>query len=106
MLVTGRKPKLKRLWMVLLPDKVKITIQYDGRGSDCDARCGLDWSSSSVAEMAIHRLKDKFGDRVKMEISEADSETSLSINGQVRIAGPFDLRQLMDAIEMEMEMKR
>ena len=85
----------------------------------------MDWSSAEAISLATERIRDQFGDRVELEyldlsksvINHRALELSqriknenlslplLTINGQPRISGQFDIRQLVDAIETEVEIK-
>lgn len=104
---------------------LQITIVDDSRGEKCDAECGLDWSSAEVIALANQRIKDRFGEKIELayldlanatanrytlELSQGIKEKNrllplLTINGQPRISGQFDIRQLVDAIEAEMEIE-
>ncbi len=102
---------------------IQITIVDDSRGEKCDAECGLDWSSAEVITLASQRIKDRFGEKIELEYLDLAKATAnrhtlelsqeikgknlllplLTINGRLRISGIFDVRQLLDAIEAEME---
>ena len=102
---------------------VQIIIVDDSKGEKCDAHCGMDWSSAEVISLATERIKDQFGGKIKieyldlskpitnhhaLELSQQVKDKNLSlpllvINSQPRISGQFDIRQLMDAIEAEVE---
>jgi len=102
---------------------IQIVIVDDSRAEKCDAECGLDWSSAEVIALVRQRIKDRFGEEIPLEyldlpratanrhaseLSQEIKEQNLSfplltINGQPRISGQFDVRQLLDAIEAEME---
>ena len=91
---------------------------------DCDAACGTDWSSTEAIERAIQQIRDRFGVETRLEYVDLSQtiadhplaqwqqtikEKSLSvplllINGHLRVAGQFDTRQIIDAVEVEMEM--
>ena len=101
----------------------QITIVDDSKGEKCDAHCGVDWSSREAIALASQRIKDRFDDKIQikyldlskamathdaLEWSQAIENKNLSlplllINGQLRISGQFDVRQLLEAIEAEME---
>lgn len=88
---------------------------------ECDASCGEDWSSPDTITLASQRIKERFGDEIQLEYlnltkATTDRQTSkwrqaiknlsvpvLLINGEPRIAGQFSIRQLLDAIEAEIE---
>ncbi len=107
----------------LIKHSVKITIVDDRHKERCIADCGADWSSPETTALANQRIKERFGDKIQLEYLDlskpvTNKETSewsqviqdknlslplLLINGQPRISGQFDIRQLLDAIEAEME---
>jgi len=107
----------------LVKDSIKITIVDDSRRQECDAGCGVDWSSPETIALASQRIKDRFGDKIQLvyldlakakanrdtlewnqEIKDKDlSLPLLLLNGKLRLSGQFDIRQLLDAIEAEME---
>lgn len=104
-------------------DVIQITILGDSSREECDASCGEDWSSPEVIALARHRIKDGFGNKVRLEYLSLSKATAnhqvlewsqvikskslavplLLINGDPRISGRFDIRQLLDAIEAEIE---
>ena len=105
---------------------IKITIINDSCRQECEAECGIDWSSPEAVALASQRIKDRFGDGVQLayldlskavanhdalEWSEVIKDKDLLLplllsNGQLRISGRFDIRQLLDTIEVEIEMGR
>ena len=102
---------------------IKIIIVDDSQDKKCDAGCGVDWASTEAVTLAGQRIRDKFGDRVRLEYFNLSETTNyrhalelnqrindlslplLLINGEPRISGQFDIRLLLDAIDAEMEMK-
>ncbi len=104
---------------------IQVTIADNPKGEKCDAHCGLDWSSAETISLASEQIKGRFGDRIQLkyldlsqpitehhalELSQQVKDKDLSlpllvINGQPRISGQFDIRQLLDAIETEVEIK-
>ena len=101
---------------------IQISIVDDSEGEKCDARCGEDWSSAEVIALANQSIKERFGDKIKLEYLDLAKPMTnhvlelmqrirnenlplplLVINGEPRISGPFDIRQLLDAIDAEME---
>lgn len=102
---------------------VDIKIIDDTSRQDCDAACGTDWSSPEATGLAIQQVRDRFGEETNLEYidlsrtaadhpiaqwHQAIRERGLSvplllINGQLRIAGQFDTRQIIDAVETEIE---
>ena len=107
----------------LIKQTIQTTILDDSSQEKCDAACGVDWSSPEAIALASQRIKDKFGDKIQLkyldlskaaasrhtlEWSQAIKDKNLSlplllINGQPRISGQFDIRQLLDAIEAKLE---
>lgn len=104
---------------------IKVTIVYNSKikSEECDAYCGIDWSSAEAPVMVTQRVKERFGDRIQMEyldLSKPNHCTTelgqsikgesrplplLVIDGHTRISGQFDIRLLLDAIEAEIETK-
>jgi len=102
---------------------IEINIIDESDRRDCDAACGTDWSSPDALALATRQVRERFGggarleyldlsrstrDRQAREWRHAIREKNLSvplllINGRLRIAGQFDIRQLVDAVEAEME---
>ena len=102
---------------------IKITILDDSRQKECDAGCGTDWSSAEAIVLASQQIKDRFGDKIQLsylDLSKAvDNQDApkwneeiknknlslplLLINDHLRISGEFDIRQLIDTIEAEIE---
>ena len=104
---------------------VQVTIIDDPLlKQDCDMSCGTDWSSLQMLDLARKQITGKYGTNVQltyMDMTGDDTDRDIDkwmdsikkqnvvvpllvINGQVRISGNFDIRQMMDAIEVEMEM--
>ncbi len=105
-----------------MPERsIQITILNDKRKLSCEADCGIDWSSSEAIELASQQIKERFDKETNLEyveLAQANTNTQewknrietknlslplLIINGQLRISGPFDIRQLLDTIEAEIE---
>ena len=104
---------------------IEINIIDDTSRRDCDIDCGTDWSSREAVILANRQIKSRFGvetcfeyidlsrttpDHRTVQWSQAIKERNLSIpllliNGQLRIAGQFDARQIIDAVEVEMELR-
>ena len=107
----------------LIEHIIQITIVDDSCREECEAECGIDWSSPEALALASQRIRDRFGDGIEityLDISEAvtdddalkwskeikDKNLSLPlllVNGQLRIPGNFDIRQLLDVVEVEIE---
>ncbi len=109
----------------LVRHAIQITIVDDSKGEKCNAHCGVDWSSAEAIALASQRIKDRFGGKIQLEYLDLSKPMTtrralelnrqirnknlslplLLINGQLRISGQFDIRQLLDAIDAEMEIK-
>ncbi len=109
----------------LIKHTIKITIVDDSRAEKCETGCGLDWSSPEAIALVSQGAKNRFGDKVRLEYLDLAKATSnpealewsqviknknlplplLIIDGHPRISGPFDIRQLVDTIEAEMEIE-
>ena len=108
----------------LINHTIQITILNDGRGEKCDVKCGIDWSSTEAIDLASQRLNEKFGDKIELVYLDLSATSTnrdtlewrdtikdkdlslplLLVNGQPRISGPFDIRQLLDVVDAVMEM--
>ena len=104
---------------------IKVIIANDSTAAQCDAECGTDWSAAESIEMARRQIKDRFGGNIKLDYIDLSRPSSqpdvpalsreikskslvlplLLINGKPRISGLFDIRQLLDTIEVELEME-
>ena len=102
---------------------IQVIIIDDSKSEKCEASCGVDWSSSEVFALATKRIKDRFGNRVRLEHIDLSRPVSshryleltrgikdlplplLVIDGESRISGRFDIRMLLDAIEAEIEIR-
>lgn len=102
---------------------IKTIIVDNSKGEKCNARCGIDWSSAEVLARAREEINNRFGDGVQLEYLDTAIATNgcpgpelehaarnntlplLFINGELKIAGEFDIRLLLDAIDIEMEIK-
>ena len=102
---------------------IRIIILNDNRKQECDAACGEDWSLPETIALASQRIKDRFGDRAKLEYIDLpgapDNQQKLQwnrlikkknlslplllVNGEPRISGQFDIRQLLDVVDAEIE---
>ena len=103
--------------------QISVTIIYRSQGEKCKAACGLDWSSAETVSVMNQRVNERFGTSVKLTVVDLSLKNSVSlrfnqyvqkknlslplllVNEEVRISGEFDARQLMDAIEVEKELK-
>jgi disulfide oxidoreductase YuzD len=95
-------------------------------GKWCPEGCGVDWLKEENRNLARESIKQRFGDRVRIDffdlqdpsikqrfpqLVEKIKEESLYlpillINGEVRISGYFDFRMLLDMVEAEGELTR
>ncbi len=105
------------------PAAVKITIVADSSSQHCSGNCGGDWSFPDALDIARQRVKERFGDRVEIEVIDLPATGDnpgitqiktivqdmpfpvLLANGRPRIAGGFDIRQLLDVIEASLEVE-
>ena len=103
---------------------INITIINDSSREGCDVGCGEDWSSPEILTLVRQRIEDRFDDTIQLQYLDLSkvgpdhdalewntvieqknlSLPLLVINGQSRISGLFDIRQLLDTIEVEIEM--
>lgn len=108
---------------ILIEATVTISIIDESNRRDCDAGCGVDWSSPDAVALATRQIRDRFGNKARLQYLDLASSTDdrqanewrgvirerslsvplLFINGRLRIGGQFDIRQIIDAIEAEME---
>jgi disulfide oxidoreductase YuzD len=106
-----------------LAEGLKITVLGGEGQNKCDAGCGEDWSAPESRVFAAERIKERFGEEIPLEYLDIDASPDsrtvkewrgqiregnvvlplLLLNGQLRISGQFDIRQLLDAIEIEKE---
>lgn len=107
----------------MINDTIQITILDDTSREECETSCGEDWSSPEALTLARQRIQDRFGEKVQLEyldLSNASASRQISewsqlirsknlsvplllIDGETRIARQFDVRQLLDAVEAEIE---
>jgi len=103
---------------------IKVTIVYDSNAKKCEAACGLDWSSAETFTIMKRRVAERFEAIAKLELVDIARNNPrndkfkerikreslllpfLLIDNVLRISGEFDARQLLDAIEVETELKR
>jgi len=108
----------------LTKDIMQVTIVDDSNSEKCEAHCGVDWSSKEAITLACGRIRDRFGDNIQLEYLDLSKPIAdhhalelvqgiengnlslplLLINGEPRIAGQFDFRLLLDAINTEVEL--
>ena len=103
---------------------VEINIIDDTSRRDCDIDCGTDWSSEEAVVLANRQIESRFGIETRLEYIDLSRTTTdhratewrqtikerslpiplLLIDGHLRIAGQFDTRQIIDAVEAEREL--
>ncbi len=104
--------------------QVRVIVLNDSRIKGCEAACGIDWSDPEALAMAAGQVRDKFGEEIQIAFADLSEDginpdlekwsgqaaarnlsfPLLLLNDQVRIAGNFDIRQLLDVIEVEVEL--
>ncbi len=107
--------------MERLVKELKVTIIFDSRKKQCEGKCGPDWSAGEIINIAGQRVAERFGKSVTLEsldLAAVNEKTTdwekrvknenlnlplLVIDDAIRIPGEFDIRQMMDAIEVEQE---
>jgi len=101
---------------------LRVVIVNNSGSIHCEVGCGWDWSQPETLKLAEERLRSRYGLQVQLDYIDlaqfgspplADCQTDemeegapfprLVINGLVKIAGDFDLRMLLDAVEVESE---
>ena len=105
-------------------DAIEIDIIDDTSRRECDIDCGTDWSSREAVRLADQQIRSRFGMETHLEYTDLSQVTPdhptaqwhqtirerslpvplLLINGHLRVAGQFDTRQIINAIEAEMEL--
>jgi len=104
---------------------MEVIIIDDDTTGKCEAACGVNWSLPESIVLARQGIKERFGSKATLnhvnltqtppgwEVAqwqelikkEKLSLPLLLIGGKPRISGEFDIRQLLDVIEAEMEME-
>ncbi len=100
---------------------INVTIVFDSAQKRCEGQCGLDWSSEETGNLVRRRISERFDDTVNLELLDLSKPgqqsasikkrfayenvqvPSLLVDNEIRIPGEFDVRQLLDAIEVEQE---
>jgi disulfide oxidoreductase YuzD len=108
----------------LVKPVVPVIIIDDSSLQKCEAACGVNWSLADSISLASQAIAKRFGKKAKLaylDLSRPATNTkvekyrelikskglslpSLLVNGEPRISGEFDIRQMLDAIEAAMEM--
>ena len=100
---------------------LRVVIVNHSGSVYCQAGCGWDWSQPESLKLAEERLRSRYGTEVQLdyvdlalsgkpfcEAGEMEGEARfprLLINGKMKIAGDFDMRMLLDAVEVESEIE-
>lgn len=95
---------------------LRIEIVTDSTQPLCKVDCGTDWSQPGAIENARSVLKERFGDRVRLEHIDVSRHRGmrrklgkgvnfplLLADGQIRLSGQFELRQVIDTAEASLE---
>ena len=101
----------------------EVFIVDDSHAIECSAECGFDWSLAGNRSLAEQQIKARFGGEVQLRyfdlsrpaVDDAALEWQrkardlslplLVVNGKPRISGRFDIRMLLDAVEVAMEIE-
>ena len=109
--------------------KGKLTVavyEQVANAKMCSESCGVNWLTPGPQQEARDRLKQRFGDKVKIDFYDLDIPAVqekhgkwlervkkekllmplLVIDGEVRINGFFDTRMLIDMVDAEGELAR
>jgi len=104
-----------------LPDpRVVVTIIDDPSVHRCEGNCAVDWSKPESLELAREKVAARFGGDARLEyvdLATAGNTDSLErlrdvaggslpilvTNGRPRVFGEFDIRQILDVIEADIE---
>ncbi len=111
---------------LLSKQDIQVVIADDSRIEKCDIKCGMDWSSAEILALASQQIKERFDEGITLEYLDL-SKSALDnripklrrkfrkenlplpvvmINGKPRISGQFDIRMLLDTIEVETELNQ
>lgn len=102
---------------------MQISIIDDSHQEKCGVDCGIDWSSPEAIALARQQIEGRFGNDIELQYLDLSKTTAnhdmpewrqeiktknlllplLLINDKLRIAGQFDIRQLIDTINAEIE---
>ena len=101
-----------------------VIINDPLKSRDCEASCGTDWSSLQALELARQQIHERFEGDIRVTYLDISRDTTsddvrkwmeeiknknlsvplLIVNGNLRISGNFDMRQMMDVLEVESEL--
>ena len=100
---------------------LRVVIVNNSGSIHCQVGCGWDWSQPEALKLAQERLHSRYGSQVQLDYidlarsgspPQAECQTEemeearfprLLINSKMKIAGDFDMRMLLDAVEVESE---
>lgn len=102
---------------------IRVTIYEDSQREQCSGGCGMDCSAAETQQFIKEHLKQLYGEMIKVEhvdlaapsCDQSHIEFAQSIkardfmlplvliNGKPRLSGYFDMRQLKEAIQTEIE---
>jgi hypothetical protein len=98
-----------------MPKTIHIKIIGKNEQSLCQVDCGNDWSQPDVQTKVKAQLRERFDRHVILEYLDVkdsykqfQKETQfpiLVINGYTRLTGQFDIRQLFDIVETQLELR-
>jgi hypothetical protein len=89
---------------------LNIEIINSSNQTLCQSKCGIDWSIPHIRNEIVKILTEIYGNFVRIEYTDnavdrgiQPNHPVLLMNGQVRLIGPFDLHQLIETIETQLE---
>jgi hypothetical protein len=94
-----------------------LHIQIVGNNQQllCQSGCNNDWSQPNEQTKARMHLQERFGDHIKLDyldMKDIDMHYKkekqfplLVVDGHVRLSGQFDMRQLVEIIEAQLELE-
>lgn len=101
-----------------MPNKpIKIEIVTRGELPTCANLCGEDWTRADVQATLCEAIRHRFGENMQIVFTDASKKDAvvlkykketfpqLLVDGQLRIAGQFDARQVLQAVETQIELR-
>ncbi len=102
---------------------IRVTIVVDSAAPSCEGDCAIDWLKAEHQVLARQKVSQETGGEAALEFLDIraaahDARQSalvrrvqseklplpvLVVNGNPHITGPFDVRMLLDMIEVAME---
>ena len=55
---------------------INIAIVNNSQGERCNVRCGADWASAQDIALASQRIKERFGENIKLEYFDIAKSTA------------------------------